>query len=125
VLGVLKAAFVQGMLTKAELDVRVGQTFVSRTHAELAALTADIPAGSLGAQPLRKAAPANALHPQNKVVNSCACAGLAVLVLGAALFSGNFGLFFLVAIAILGVLLVAGSRMICASHQKRSSRPRQ
>jgi hypothetical protein len=125
VLGVLKAAFVQGMLTKAELDARVGQTFVSRTHAELAALTADIPAGSLGAQPLRKAAPANALHPQNKVVNSCACAGLAVLVLGAALFSGNFGLFFLVAIAILGVLLVAGSRMICASHKKRSSRPRQ
>jgi hypothetical protein len=124
VLGVLKAAFVQGMLTKAELDARVGQTFVSRTHAELAALTADIPAGSLGAQPLRKAAPANALHPQNKVVNSCACAGLAVLVLGAALFSGNFGLFFLVAIAILGVLLVAGGRMICALHKKRSSGPR-
>jgi hypothetical protein len=125
VLGVLKAAFVQGMLTKAELDARVGQTFVSRTHAELAALTADIPAGPLGAQPLRKAAQANALHPQNKVVNSCACAGLAVLVLGAALFSGNFGLFFLVAIAILGVLLVAGGRMICASHKKRSSGPRQ
>ena len=27
----LKAAFVQGLLTKDELDVRVGQTFASRT----------------------------------------------------------------------------------------------
>jgi Domain of unknown function (DUF1707) len=125
VLHVLKAAFVQGMLTKAELDARVGQTFVSRTHAELAALTADIPVGPLEAQPPRKAARAEVMHPQNKVVNSCACAGLAVLVLGAALFSGNFGLFFLVAIAILGVLLVAGGRMVCASHKERSGRQRQ
>jgi len=45
VIGTLKAAFVQGMLTKDELDVRVGQTLGSRTYAELAALTADLPAG--------------------------------------------------------------------------------
>ena len=36
----LKAAFVQGRLTKDELDARVGQTFASRTYADLAALTA-------------------------------------------------------------------------------------
>jgi hypothetical protein len=41
----LKAAFVQGRLTKDELDLRVGQTFASRTFADLTALTADLPAG--------------------------------------------------------------------------------
>jgi hypothetical protein len=43
---VLKTAFVQGRLTRDELDARVGQALASRTYAELAALTADIPAGS-------------------------------------------------------------------------------
>jgi len=41
----LKVAFVQGRLTRDELDARAGQTFASRTYAELAAVTADIPAG--------------------------------------------------------------------------------
>jgi DUF1707 SHOCT-like domain len=43
VIGTLKAAFVQGMLTKDELEARVAQTLASRTYAELAALTADLP----------------------------------------------------------------------------------
>lgn len=124
VLDVLKAAFVQGLLTKDELDVRVGQTFTSRTYAELAALTADIPPGLIAAQP-RKPAPAQAPHPQNKVVNSWACAGLAVLALGAALLSGNFGLFFVVVAAMVGVLFVARGCMAGASHKKRSRRQRQ
>jgi hypothetical protein len=51
VIGVLKAAFVRGMLAKDEFDLRVGQAFASRTHAELAVLTADIPAGLAPAQP--------------------------------------------------------------------------
>ena len=120
VVDVLKEAFVQGRLTKDELDMRVGQTFASRTHAELAALTADIPAGLIGAQPLRKPARAQAPHPENKVVNSCACAALVVVALGSALFSGNFGLFFMVVVAILGVLFVVTGRIIYASHKKRS-----
>ena len=45
VIGTLKAAFVQGRLTKDELDLRVGRALAPRTHAELAALTADLPAG--------------------------------------------------------------------------------
>ena len=40
---VLKAAFVQGRLTKDVFDLRVGQVFASRTYADLDALTADIP----------------------------------------------------------------------------------
>ena len=45
VIGVLKAAFVQGMLAKDEFSLRMGQAFTSRTCAELAALTADLPRG--------------------------------------------------------------------------------
>jgi hypothetical protein len=45
VLGVLKAAFAQGRLTKGVLDARVGHAFTSQTCADLAALTADIPPG--------------------------------------------------------------------------------
>src|SRR5215471_9742913 len=48
VIAALRAAFVQGRLTKDEFDSRVGRALVSRTHAELAALTADIPAGLTG-----------------------------------------------------------------------------
>jgi hypothetical protein len=40
----LKAAFVEERLTKDELDVRAGQAYTSRTYAELAAITADLPA---------------------------------------------------------------------------------
>ena len=45
VIGTLKAAFVQGRLTKDELDARAGQAFAARTYAELAALTATSPPG--------------------------------------------------------------------------------
>ena len=121
VLDVLKAAFVQGRLAKDEFDMRVGQTLASRTYAELTALTADIPTGQIGAQPLRKPARAQAPHPENKVVNSCACAALAVVVMGGTLFTGNFGLFFVVVVAILGILFVVGGRIAYSSHTKRSS----
>jgi hypothetical protein len=43
---VLKTAYAQGRLTKDELEARAGQAFASRTYAELAALTADLPAAS-------------------------------------------------------------------------------
>jgi hypothetical protein len=45
VVSILRAAFVQGRLGKDEFDLRVGQAFESRTYAELAAVTADLPAG--------------------------------------------------------------------------------
>jgi Domain of unknown function (DUF1707) len=48
---VLKAAFVQGRLTKDEFDLRVSQVFASRTYADLGALTADIPGWVTGARP--------------------------------------------------------------------------
>ena len=51
VIGTLKAAFVQGMLAKDEFDQRVDQTFAARTHADLAALTADFPVNLVAAPP--------------------------------------------------------------------------
>ncbi len=50
VIGTLKAAFVHGLLVKDEFDLRVGQAFASRTYAELAAVTADLPAGLAAAE---------------------------------------------------------------------------
>jgi len=53
VIGTLKDAFVEGRLTADELDARVDQVYASRTYAELAEVTADIPAGLTGARPPR------------------------------------------------------------------------
>jgi hypothetical protein len=51
VVSTLKAAFVQGRLAKDEFDLRLAQTFASRTYADLAVLTADLPAGLSVATP--------------------------------------------------------------------------
>jgi hypothetical protein len=48
---VLKAAFVQGQLTKDEFSLRVGRVIASRTYADLGALTADIPGWVTSTQP--------------------------------------------------------------------------
>jgi hypothetical protein len=50
VIVLLKAAFVQGRLAKDEFELRVGWALAARTWAELAAVTADIPAGLMRAQ---------------------------------------------------------------------------
>ena len=63
VIDVLKAAFVQGRMRKDEFDARVDRTFASRTYAELAAITADIPAGQIGDQPPRPGAQVQARTP--------------------------------------------------------------
>ena len=66
----LKAAFVQGRLDQDEFGHRVGQALAARTYAELAALTADLPAGLIAARPPR---------PARKRVNR---AGVAVTACG-------------------------------------------
>ena len=74
VIGTLKAAFVQGRLDRDEFGLRVGQALGSRTYAELAVLTADLPAGMTGARP-----PGPARVSVNKKVAAalaCATAGL-------------------------------------------------
>jgi hypothetical protein len=70
---VLKAAFVQGRLTKDEFDARVGATLASRTYADLAAHTADLPARLPGGKPAGKPAPGPAWPQMTKAVRSRAC----------------------------------------------------
>jgi hypothetical protein len=123
VIDTLKSAFVQGFLTKDEFDARVGQTFASRTHAELAALTADIGAVLVGAPLPRQPARAEAKvadSSQNEVVNAGACVMFAVLVLNTAFFAGNFGVFLSAVAAIAVALFVAGARMMHVRSEKGS-----
>jgi hypothetical protein len=54
---VLKAAFAEGRLDQTEYADRVGLVYTSRTYAELAALTADLPIGPLGMLPSGPAMP--------------------------------------------------------------------
>ncbi|SRR6266487_2563415 len=74
---VLKAAFAEGRLTKDEFEDRAGQVYRSRTYAELAALTADLPVGPLGAlaQPQARV-PTVPVVPPRRPVNSLAVAAL-------------------------------------------------
>jgi hypothetical protein len=77
VIDLLKAAFAQGRLDRDEFDARIGQALVSRTCGELAAVTADIPAGLTGALPRRPPVRARRRIPFNTAVTGGACmAGL-------------------------------------------------
>ena len=74
VVDVLKAAFIEGRLTKDELDARLSQTLAARTYAELAALTADIPPGTkLARHPRPDRAPAGGGHRSNSSQLPASC----------------------------------------------------
>jgi hypothetical protein len=107
VIGTLKAAFVQGRLTKDEFDLRVGQTLAARTYAELAALTADLPAGPASGAPPRRPARAPQ-QPVSNVARAAICVVMAVAApvvlsfsIGAAAFL-LFTPFYFMALAVLG-----------------------
>jgi hypothetical protein len=77
---VLKAAFAEGRLTRDEFEERSGQVLRSQTYAQLAALTADLPVGPLGAlmlpqQPYPQQVPYRVAVPRQPV-NSLAVAAL-------------------------------------------------
>lgn len=92
-----------------------------RSRAHLAVLTADIPTGPIGAQPPRKPVRAQSAHPENEVVNSCACATLALFVLAVPVLTGHFELFFVLVAAMMGALLVVAGRTVHSSHKRRAS----
>jgi DUF1707 SHOCT-like domain len=132
VIDTLKAAFVQGLLTKDEFDLRVGQTLGSRIYAELAAVTADIPGGLIGAQLPPKRAQAKARAAGNTAVKSGVCTLTAIILAastsaaavsgpGAALIMALFLLGIGGIIAVIVALLVAGIRLLESRHGKRSS----
>jgi Domain of unknown function (DUF1707) len=99
VIDTLKAAFVQGRLTRDELGVRAGQALVSRTYAELAAATDGIPARltGVGRPPVLPAA--RARRPvRTKVAAGAACVIIPASLSAAFLtYYGGFLVLFLLA----------------------------
>jgi Domain of unknown function (DUF1707) len=120
VIDTLKAAFVQGRLTKAELDARVGQAFASRTYADLAVLTADLPAGLAGDRPRHQPARAQARPPMNKAAKVAICAVIAIVVpLILAVPTGGFALVMFVPFYFM-FSVVAGAQMLASRLERRS-----
>ena len=101
VLDILKAAFVQGRLIKDELDIRAGQTLSSRTYAELAAITADIPVAPIEPPqgPLRLVRTDTRKPVSKKAVAWSTCAVVLPPAMGAAFLTyyGGFVVLFLLA----------------------------
>jgi hypothetical protein len=125
VITTLKAAFVQGRLTKDELDERVGRTLASRTYGELIPLTADIPDGLATAGRERKPARSRAAPQRSLAARAAACValGIAPTVLVAAFVTDNDSLFkWLITVLIVYylILMVAGALMLDSRQQGRS-----
>jgi Domain of unknown function (DUF1707) len=126
VIDTLKAAYAYGLVTKDEFDERVGQTFASRTYAELALITGDIPAGLAAAPPPLKPAPARANPParlrpaERAVIGTAALAGLLFV---AAFFAGNptAGLLGLTATGCALVSILLGAAQILRSRRDSGS----
>ena len=134
VIGTLKAAFVHGMLARDEFDLRVGQAFASRTYAELAAVTADLPAGSaVATSPVPARAPGGqpVLRPGRVMAAATALyAGVQAFVFLSPWPAGSendpsqarIALFFLSNLTYLFALLVGVLFLIAGWHDRRSSR---
>ena len=127
---VLKVAFVQDRLTKDEFDVRAGQALTARTYAELAVLTADIPAEPTEAQPLRKPARAKARTPMNRrVLAPISMIPIAATVLGVLLLARPdnieaFAAGLLAAATVVVASAVTVVLMLKSWHQRHSGRQR-
>jgi hypothetical protein len=115
----LKAALVQGRLTEDEYDERIGQSSASRSHAELAALTADLPGGRMDAP----ARPPTAIDVRVGVgtIITAACVVTAIL-----LWQPDDGLafmaFIIAAVTLLVAPIVTVGLIVDVRHQKRSRR---
>ncbi len=90
---VVKAAFMEGRLTKGEFDERTARVLAARTYADLNALVADLPAGPGGPQALAPYhtgfySPLNVRRTNGFAVGALACGifglflGLPAVILG-------------------------------------------
>jgi uncharacterized protein DUF1707 len=125
VIGTLKTAFVQGRLAKDEFDVRVGQALAARTHAQLTAVTADIPVDLTGDRPVR--APTQpALGVKSGICVTMTAALLAAVLWAAAVVAGSAAAL-AAALAVSGVviltLFVTCDQMRELQRRKRSAGP--
>jgi Domain of unknown function (DUF1707) len=108
VIDALKAAFVQGRLTKEELGRRTGQALASRTYGELAAVTVGIPVRRSEAWPQPTTGqPYNRRRVDKKTVAWAVCMLLLPTTLGAAFVTYYVGFLVLFLLAFIGVTVTA------------------
>jgi len=114
VIGLLKAAFVEGRLAQDEFDTRVGQALASRTYAELAAVTADIPAELIGALPRRPPDRARRRISMNTAVTGGACVAVVANVgmLAAILIGSPVAVALVAVFTVIGVILAIGAMIV-------------
>jgi Domain of unknown function (DUF1707) len=134
VIETLKAAYVQGMLAKDELDARVGQALAARTYADLTALTADIPPGPAVTRPAPRPAPVRRRPLAKAAAGSSGCLVIAAAAVRAidladpgptpGVIPKYWGtLFVLMAVlAVFGALLILGNGVNNSLEQRRSRR---
>ncbi len=118
VIDVLKAGFVQGRLTKDEFDARVSKTSASRTYADLAVITADIPAGRAVAESRRTPA----WTPQPGVAWATGVI-IAAVVLVSAVLIGKGRLIYLAVAIVCGAAFVTAGQLLYSRHERRFDRP--
>jgi hypothetical protein len=131
VIELLQDAFVQDRLTQEELDTRVGLALASRTYADLADLTADIPVGPAAGGPAAGGAaaepagsPARTLAKAARRSGICMLAAFALVGVAVLAQSGPLtGMAFLSAlIAVLAASGFLGYGVVDAWHERRSRR---
>jgi Domain of unknown function (DUF1707) len=88
VVELLKSAFVEGRLVKDEFDERVGQAMASRTYAELAMLTDDIPPPPTPPRPVVRPRP-RPRRPVKKIAVATVLGTVAPVMLVLAVLLGN------------------------------------
>jgi hypothetical protein len=122
VIELLKDAFVQERLSQEELDTRVGLALASRIHADLADLTADIPAGPTAAEPA--GSPARTLAKAVRRSGICVLVAFALVGVAVLTQSGPLrGMAFLSAlIAVLAASSFLGYGVVDAWQERRSRR---
>ncbi len=109
VIDALKAAFVQGRLSKDGLELRAGLALASRTYAELTAIMAEIPAVLSGAPLPSQPARADTRERVNRKVAAWgACAFILAPALAAAFFTYYGGYLVLLLFAFIGLMMSAG-----------------
>jgi hypothetical protein len=138
VVDTLKDAFVQGRLAKDEFDSRVGHALAARTHADLAALTADLPATPPAVRPPRRPVPARPPNPATRPPNPAVKNGTRVIAITTMLFGGVWAAGTLLSqtdnqavVALIsaltfiwfGIVVLVGSVMIDSRRHRRHRRP--
>jgi hypothetical protein len=125
----LKAAYVSGLVTKDEFDERVSQTLASRTRAELALVTADLPGTQQRPWPVpawgNAPAEANARPGNRAIIATAVFAGLALVIsISAGAFASPAAVLLLLggAGSTFVFLILLRNRMRGPRHDERSGR---